>query len=185
MHQTKGKLFNQKGTKRGTIDRRYLTTHITVHWFCNNHMLMKHHPFRFWNPYNHQTTKPFSNMNNRTTPSNLKDNNNKTWAMLMMRLRNFGCSPASFFSLAAMGLLRVFNASVPSFNKGRTITDHSFSLSFSILLLYWSFNLYNSKKRSSNIFEFCVCLGKIETCGLTNWEGLNFLKRKADACSQG
>lgn len=42
--------------------------------------------------------------------------------MLMMKLRNLGCNPASFLSLTAMGLLKVLKASVPNFNNRRTIT---------------------------------------------------------------
>ena len=40
----------------------------------------------------------------------------------MIDVRNLGCRAACCLSLLAMGLLKVFNASVPSFNSGRTIT---------------------------------------------------------------
>nr|GLL45826.1 hypothetical protein Itr_chr14CG04300 [Ipomoea trifida] len=45
--------------------------------------------------------------------------------MPTMKLRNLGCRPASFLSRAATGLLRVFNASVPSFKSGSTIIHSS------------------------------------------------------------
>lgn len=59
-----------------------------------------------------------------------------TWAMLIIQLRNFGCNPACCFSLPPMGLLRVFNTSVPSFRKGRTITLLFFAGFFPWRLIY-------------------------------------------------
>ena len=50
-----------------------------------------------------------------------------TWAILTMNSRNLGCKPACFLSLLATGLLRVFNANVPSFRNGSTIPSFPFS----------------------------------------------------------
>lgn len=102
-----------------------------------------------------------------------------TWAMPTMKFRNLGWRPASFLILLATGLLRVFSASVPSFKRGRTITDHSISYLAdwrNLISRHNTFSLY----RVLHYICVCQCLRRKKE-GFEWLNGRVILKGKANA----